>query len=277
MLGAGVEQAILPRWTVKAEYAFLSFDNASFTAPASVAGELLTPTSAAGTHVSQDIHQFKIGLNYRLDGGNASAAESARQLAGESGWANGTQYKAGVRYVHGWARFQKDLGIMGLGVASPASRLTYESPGLDGAEGFARIDTSSGLMVKGLVGRATGGGHMNDEDWGLPFALFIPYSNTISGRRPHHVLDGRCRIQSLARPDLYDRAVRRLQPVRQDMKGLGCTQIANPASDCNPAIPRTCWPSPRMTPGMRCGSELPSMSRSRRASRCPARPLICPT
>ena len=180
MLGAGAERAILPRWTVKAEYAFLSFDNASFTAPASVAGELLTPTSAAGTHVSQDIHQFKIGLNYRLDGGNVSAAESARQFAGESGWANGTQYKAGVRYVHGWARFQKDLGIMGLGVASPASRLTYESPSLDGAEGFARIDTSSGLMVKGLVGRATGGGHMNDEDWGLPFAVFIPYSNTIS-------------------------------------------------------------------------------------------------
>jgi opacity protein-like surface antigen len=238
MLGAGAERAILPRWTVKAEYAFMSFDNASFTAPASVVGELLTPTSAAGTHVSQDIHQFKIGLNYRLDGGNVSAAESARQFAGESGWANGTQYKAGVRYVHGWARFQKDLGIMGLGVASPASRLTYESPSLDGAEGFARIDTSSGLMVKGLVGRATGGGHMNDEDWGLPFAVFIPYSNTISSvddRITYWTVDvGFSRWRG---PTYTVAPFVGYSQFRQDMKGLGCTQIANPASDCNPAIP----------------------------------------
>ena len=238
MLGAGAERAILPRWTVKAEYAFMSFDNASFTAPASVVGELLTPTSAAGTHVSQDIHQFKIGLNYKLDGGNVSAAESARQFAGESGWANGTQYKAGVRYVHGWARFQKDLGIMGLGVASPASRLTYESPSLDGAEGFARIDTSSGLMVKGLVGRATGGGHMNDEDWGLPFAVFIPYSNTISSvddRITYWTVDvGFSRWRG---PTYTVAPFVGYSQFRQDMKGLGCTQIANPASDCNPAIP----------------------------------------
>jgi outer membrane protease len=37
-------------------------------------------------------------------------------------------------------------------------------------------------MVKGLFGRATGGGQLNDEDWAIPFPRdFVPYSNTISG------------------------------------------------------------------------------------------------
>jgi opacity protein-like surface antigen len=237
-LGAGAERAIAPRWTVKAEYAFLSFDNANFTAPASVVGELLTPTSAAGTHVSQDIHQFKVGLNYRLDGGSSSAGQAEPWLVERSGPANGTEYKAGVRYVHGWARFQKDLGIMGVGVASPASRLTYESPSLDGAEGFARIDTSFGLMVKGLVGRTTGGGHMNDEDWGLPFAVFIPYSNTISSvddRITYWTVD--VGLNHWRGPTYTVAPFVGYSQFRQDMKGLGCTQIANPASDCNPAIP----------------------------------------
>jgi len=237
-LGAGAERAIAPRWTVKAEYAFLSFDNANFTAPASVVGELLTPTSAAGTHVSQDIHQFKVGLNYRLDGGSSSAGQAEPWLVERSGPANGTEYKAGVRYVHGRARFQKDLGIMGVGVASPASRLTYESPSLDGAEGFARIDTSFGLMVKGLVGRTTGGGHMNDEDWGLPFAVFIPYSNTISSvddRITYWTVD--VGLNHWRGPTYTVAPFVGYSQFRQDMKGLGCTQIANPASDCNPAIP----------------------------------------
>jgi opacity protein-like surface antigen len=237
-LGAGAERAIAPRWTVKAEYAFLSFDNANFTAPASVVGELLTPTSAAGTHVSQDIHQFKVGLNYRLDGGSSSAGQAEPWLVERSGPANGTEYKAGVRYVHGWARFQKDLGIMRVGVASPASRLTYESPSLDGAEGFARIDTSFGLMVKGLVGGGSGGGHMNDEDWGLPFAVFVPYSNTLSS------VDNRMTYWTVDVGYNWRRgATYTVAPfvgysqLRQDMKGFGCTQIANSFSDCNPPIP----------------------------------------
>jgi opacity protein-like surface antigen len=94
MLGAGAERAILPNWSVKAEYAFLGFGNESFTAPASLTGVLLTPTPAAGTGFSQDIHQFKIGMNYKFDADHSSGQEQARQLAGESGAANGTQYKA---------------------------------------------------------------------------------------------------------------------------------------------------------------------------------------
>jgi opacity protein-like surface antigen len=237
-LGAGVERAMPSNWTVKAEYAYLGFGNESFSAPASLTGELLTPTSAAGTSFSQDIHQFKIGMNYAFGDGRSPTREPARQLARESRSAKGTQYTAGVRYVHGWGQFQKDLGIIGQGLASPASRLTYESSDMNGAEGFARVDTSFGLMLKGLVGGASGGGHMNDEDWGLPFAVFVPYSNTISS------VDDRIRYWTVDVGYNWRRgATYAVTPfvgysqLRQDMKGLGCTQIANPFSDCNPAIP----------------------------------------
>jgi opacity protein-like surface antigen/outer membrane protease len=238
MLGAGVERAILPNWTVKAEYAFLGFGNEGFSAPASLTGELLTPTPATATGFASDIHQFKIGMNYAFGDGRSAGREQARLLAREAGATNATQVTAGVRYVHGWGQFQKDLGIIGLGLASPASRLTYESSDMNGAEGFARVDTSFGLMLKGLVGGASGGGHMNDEDWGLPFAVFIPYSNTISS------VDDRIRYWTVDVGYNWRRgASYTVTPfvgysqLRQDMKGLGCTQIANPFSDCNPPIP----------------------------------------
>ena len=238
MLGAGIERAIRPNWTVKAEYAFLGFGNESFTAPASGAGELLSPIPATGTSVSPDVHQFKIGMNYAFGDSRPPTPEQARLFAREAGAANATQYTAGVRYVHGWGQFQKDLGIVGMGLASPASRLTYESSDMNGAEAFARVDTSFGLMLKGLVGGASGGGHMNDEDWGLPFAVFIPYSNTISS------VDDRIRYWTVDVGYNWRRgASYTVTPFvgysqfRQDMKGLGCTQLANPFSDCNPAIP----------------------------------------
>jgi opacity protein-like surface antigen len=94
MFGVGVERAILPNWTVKAEYAYLGFGNESFTAPASLTGVVQTPTPATGTSFSRDIHQFKIGMNYKFDADHSSGQGQVRQLAGVSGAANGTQYKA---------------------------------------------------------------------------------------------------------------------------------------------------------------------------------------
>lgn len=241
-LGAGVERAIAPRWTVKAEYDFLGFDDDDFTAPASQVQNAppsgpLTSTPAAGTSVSQDIHLFKIGVNYRFDAGNSFDRETTRPEAPVP--AKRTEYKAGVRYVHGWGQFHKDLGIPGQGVGSLASRLTYDSPGIDGAEAFARIDTSFGLMVKGFAGGAGGNGQLNDEDWGLQFgSAFVPYSNTVSS------VDDRIRYWTVdVGYDWWRGAGYKIAPFvgyshfRQDMKGFGCEQIANPASDCSPALP----------------------------------------
>jgi len=240
-VGGGVERAIASRWSLKAEYGFLGFDDEGLTAPGSRFQSAppegpLTSAAAARTHVSQDIHQFKLGMNYRLGGGPPAAAPVAPTHA-----ARGTEIEAGVRYVHGWGQFHKDLGIPRRGVTSLASRLTYDNADTNGAEAFARIDTSFGLMTKGLIGGASGGGHMNDEDWAIDFpSALIPYSNTLSGVDN----DIRYWIADIGY-DVWRGRGYKIAPFigygefRQDMAGLGCRQIANPFSDCGQPIPRS--------------------------------------
>lgn len=240
-VGGGVERAIAPRWTLKAEYSFLGFDDQGLTAPASLFQSAppegqLAPSPAARTYVSQDIHVFKLGMNYRLGGGGSLWQDV---LSPPKEAPRGTEIAAGVRYVHGWGQFHKDLGIPGGGLTSLASRLTYENTDTDGVEGFARIDTAFDLMIKGLIGGASGGGKLNDEDWVIPFpAALIPYSNTISG------VDNDIKYWLIdAGYDLWRGAGYKVAPFvgysefRQDMAGLGCRQIANRFSDCVPAIP----------------------------------------
>ena len=96
-------------------------------------------------------------------------------------------------------------------------------------------------MFKGLIGHANGGGQLNDEDWAIPFPrAFVPYSNTISG-----VDNGIKYWLADIGYDVWRSAGYKVGPFvgysefRQDMKGPGCMQIANPFSDCGHAIPRT--------------------------------------
>ena len=112
----------------------------------------------------------------------------------------------------------------------------------NGGEAFARLDTSNNLVLKGFVGGASGGGHMNDEDSGIPAGfvgpVFVPYSNTLSD------VDNEITYGTI---DLgYDWLRARGYKVasfvgynafRQKMKAFGCAQVANPNSDCVPATP----------------------------------------
>ncbi len=110
----------------------------------------------------------------------------------------------------------------------------------NGAEMFARLDTASGLMAKGFVGKGNGDGKLNDEDWGLPFAIFVPYSNTIS-KVDDHIRYGVVDVGY----DLWRDERFRAAPFvgysifHQYMQGFGCTQLANPNSDCGTPIPTT--------------------------------------
>ena len=242
-LGAGAERAIAPHWSLRAEYDFLSFGGEGFTAPASIvqSGGILVNAAGAATEIAQDIHRFKIGMNYRLgaDGPTDGDWRDAFRPGAPVPAVSRTEIEAGTRYVHGWGQFHKDLGVTSL--SSLASRLTYDSTGTDGAELFARIDASSDIMVKGVVGAGAGGGHMNDEDWGLPsppFPAFVPYSNTLSD------VDDEIRYWILdVGYDWWRGPNYKVTPFvgysyfQQDMKALGCRQIANPNSDCVPALP----------------------------------------
>jgi opacity protein-like surface antigen len=245
-LGAGVEHALAGNWSVKVEYDYLAFGNRNITAPASFFqtappnpfSYVAVPGIAAGA--SQDIHEFKVGLNYRF-GGPA--------MSPDDGWGNGSikdgplpsapgiEIEIGARYVHGWGRFQKDLGIQGLGIGNLASRLTYDGMATNGGELFARLDTKNNLMVKGLVGTGSGGGRMNDEDWVL-FGATVPYSNTLSdvdNRITYGMVD--VGYDWLRGPGYKVASFVGYSVLQQKMKGSGCTQIANPFSDCVPPIP----------------------------------------
>jgi opacity protein-like surface antigen/outer membrane protease len=244
-LGAGAERAIASRWSLKAEYAFLSFGGDGFSAPRSLvqSGGALVDAPGAATQISQDIHQFKIGMNYRFAGGDGHDDSLVAGLLppGPTPGPALTEITAGVRYVHGWGQFHKDLGSQGEGITSLASRLTYDGTSTNGAELYGRLDTVHDVMVKGVLGAGSGGGHMNDEDWGLPsppFAAFVPYSNTLSDvndRIRYAIVD--------VGYDWWRGANYKVTPFvgwsyfQQDMKGLGCRQIANPNSDCAHAIP----------------------------------------
>ena len=244
MLGAGVEHMLSREWSVKAEYDYLRFGGSVLT-PAGFLQTVpspdpttLVPVASTGTNFSQETHLLKVGLNYRL-GGSKSAADAVVEsptvpLAGAT-------LEIGARYVYGWGRFQKDLGIPGEGLASLASRLTYSGMDTTGGELFARADLPNGFVAKGFIGSGNGGGSLNDEDWGIsgaPFPAFIPYSNTwskVDDEIRYGVID--------VGFDVWRDTLYRVTPFvgysqfHQYMRGYGCVQLANPNSDCGTPIP----------------------------------------
>ncbi|ODA67774.1 outer membrane protease [Methyloligella halotolerans] len=239
-VGAGMERAIGGGWSLKAEYAYLSYD-ADLSAPASVA-QAAPPNGPFGvvaggpSGLSSDLHQVKLGANYRF--GQPGDVALFRPVT-EPGMAPGYSLEVGARYTYGWGQFHKDLGLQGKGDYSLASRLTYENTDSNGGEVFARLDTPSGVMVKGVLGGATSGGKMNDEDWDLQFpAAAIPYSNTVS------TVDNEIKYGTVDVGYAWWRGQRySIAPFigysqfRQDMDADGCRQIANPNSDCATEIP----------------------------------------
>ncbi len=242
MLGAGVERALSSRWSASAEYDYLSFGSDSLSTPIgglqtspSPSPSALVNIASRGNSYSEDTHLFKIGLNYRLFDGRQQPTDVPPPALQP---VTGTTLEIGARYVYGWGRFQKDLGIEGEGLTSLASRLTYSDMTTNGAELFARLDLPRGFMVKGFVGKGSGDGKLNDEDWGLPFATFVPYSNTwssASDKIRYGVVD--------AGYDIWRDSHFRVAPFvgysifHQVMQGFGCVQLANQNSDCSTPIP----------------------------------------
>lgn len=245
-LGAGAERAISSRWSLRAEYDFVSFSGQDFATPASgfqtVPGPTptLTNVPSTATGVSQDLHLFKLGVNYRFGTDGTAGEEDLISALAPTAFQR-TEIKAGARYVLGWGQFHKDLGIQGEGVTSLASRLTYDDMSTNGAEIFARLDAPSGLMVKGVIGAGTGGGNLNDEDWGLPsppFAAYVPYSNTASdvdNKIKYGIID--VGYDWWRGPDHKVTPFIGYSYFQQHMKGYGCAQIANSNSDCATPIP----------------------------------------
>ncbi len=255
-VGAGVEQALAPAWSVRVEYDYLGFGSSSVptpvsfvqTAPPNPASYVTTPGSSAS--VSQHIHAVKLGLNYRLGGdfwaGWPAAAPvypaKAAITKAPAVWSAGWEIEAGARYWYSWGRFQKDLGadVTPANANVLVSRLTYDSNARSG-EVFGRIDTPANLFVKGFIGGGNlAGGHLNDEDWVI-FNAAVPYSNTISepvqGRIAYGTID--VGYDVFRQPGQKVGVFVGYNYYKENKDAYGCTQIANPNSDCAPSIPNT--------------------------------------
>ena len=245
-IGAGVEKALTPAWSVKLEYDYANFGDLSASTPGSFV--LLFPfafsTPGGATNVSQNLQTLKVGLNYKVGEDlyahwEPSASDYRLRGATDPGYVPDAEIEIGGRVWYSSGKFQKDLGA----TTDPAqqsliSRLTYDTPAASG-EVFGRIDTSSNIFVKGFVG---GGkllsGNLHDEDWLLIDG--IPYSNTLStvkGDLAYATFDVGYSV--FRGPSANVGGFIGYNYFRENKQAFGCTQIANSNSDCVRALPNS--------------------------------------
>jgi opacity protein-like surface antigen len=201
-LGAGAEYAMTAHWTVRAEYDYMDLGSKNVLAPnPSVITAPTAPQTGVffpvpGTTVSQQIHVFKLGLNYKLGSDVAPFASGFGWPAiavgyptkrpiykgPETAWGGGWEVEGGARYWYSSGRFQQDVAPANIGPQNPTlniSRLTWDNLTGNSGELFARIESPSNIFVKGFVGGGSvSGGKINDEDWGSLDAN-TDYSNTL--------------------------------------------------------------------------------------------------
>jgi opacity protein-like surface antigen len=247
-IGIGVEHALTPAWSFKAEYDFLFFRQHDISFPPSLQfnTRTLVPTAAGTTTANQDVHEFKIGLNYHWGHALTETWPTAlpaypvkAKALPVAGWAPGWEFEFGGRYWGSTGRFQKDLGNVGNPPTNLNSRLTYVTDDNSG-EIFGRIDSPWNFFVKGFAGGGSAWrGHMNDEDWIL--AANVPYSNTISdpvkSTISYYTFD--VGYDFWRGPGYKVGGFIGYNYYKENKDAYGCVQIANQNSDCVPPIPNT--------------------------------------
>jgi hypothetical protein len=193
VVGIGVERALTPAWSLKAEYDYLGFASSNVSNLGSLsfspaAGTPITGIIPPGrSAVSQSFQEVKLGLNYKWGAdpwaaGWASTPFSYPMPGAATGW----EFEGGGRYFGSWGQFHKDMGYINsamLPSLTTQSRLNYEDMQTNSGEFFGRIETPWNLFVKGYVGGGSiNNGHMNDED--AIFFITPPpiggYENTLS-------------------------------------------------------------------------------------------------
>lgn len=244
--GAGVEQALTPAWSLRLEYDFLQFGSFGVATPPGAilepGGRFLGLTPPTTTHVSQNVQELKLGVNYRFNADPWASWNAAADAApypvkapvSAPGWMPGWEFEAGARYVYGFGRFQKDLTPPSL-----VSRLTYADLRTNAGELFGRLDLPQNIMVKGLIGFGGGrSGHMNDEDWAQGGRL-LAYSNTLSAPVHDDITYGLIDVgyDVLRTRDYKIAPFVGYTAFRSDMAAFGCTPIA--AGNCIPPVPST--------------------------------------
>ncbi len=174
-VGAGIEHALTPAWSVGLEYDYYRFASSNVSTAATISSTGgATPifgTLAGGTaSVTPDIQVVKLALNYHWDQDPRKTWVDAPVFgvavmpvkAGPAPILQGWEVDAGTRYWYSSGTEKNTSGTGSLVSQLTSSNLTGQS-----GELFARVDTPSRLFVKGYVGTgAITGGKNTDEDWG---------------------------------------------------------------------------------------------------------------
>ena len=193
-IGAGAEYALSSKWSVKGEYDYTTFGDRGVTllptAYLDAAGTVTTTVPTRQGQVSQDTHAVKIGLNYRIDGGDLTGIEQEDEPRPAGHLPFG--FEVGGRYWYSWGRHKYDLGFGKADnrpIISDVSRLNYDDLQTNAGEVVGRITAPWNLFAKGFIGTGTTtNGHMNDEDFvlreelpGGGFGPTVPYTNALLG------------------------------------------------------------------------------------------------
>jgi opacity protein-like surface antigen len=252
VVGAGIERALTPAWSVSLEYDYYRFAPTNVSTPQTIeATRSATPIFASipssTSGVTADLQVVKLALNYHLGQDPWSALTDAPVLATgvfptkapalavSSGW----QVDAGGRY---WYSTGSSTNTSGNGLL--LSRLPYTNLTGQSGEFFARVDSPSQLFIKGFVGAgAITSGKQNDEDWGLndgtalqpvPTAYEVTGSSAsgwlkyAAGDVGYNVFHGRnYKVGPFVGYSYF----------HQTMNAYGCTQLTTPGSVCDPPPP----------------------------------------
>jgi opacity protein-like surface antigen len=225
-LGAGLEYAFTPAWSVFAEYDYADFGTKSVH----MTDQFGDPSNVG---IRQNLNLIKFGLNYRLGAGGAfPPAPRYTKAPVLSEWT----MEAGTRYWFSDGKMVKDL-YDPVVTHQLNSRLTYGPENGHSLEGFFRFDHRSGLFLKGFLGMGIlQGGTLADEDF--PPAIAV-YSKTDSQMK-----EGRLRYGAVDVGDAIFRGANwNLGPFvgyrqyYQVSNGFGCTQVATNPAVCVPTIP----------------------------------------
>ena len=235
-VGAGVEQALTPAFSLKLEYQYLAFAGSNIATSPSIFFPPPRLTVGSTASVTEQFNLVKLGLNYKVgvDPNELWAPVLASypvKATPTQAWAPAWQFEGGARYWYSSGRFQKDLPATN-NDQSLLSRLTYANLSGKTGEFFGRLDSAWNIFMKGNVGGGgTSGGHMNDEDWGL---FPVSYSNTISENVSGLLFYGTIDLgyEVLRGPSYKVGPFVGYNRYRYTMNAGGCAQIANQFSDC---------------------------------------------
>ena len=241
-IGAGIEHAISPAWSIKLEYDYRDFADAGFTTRRgflTTPGGIFTVVPRRAVDVDQSMHTIKLGLNYRL-GADPSLPWQMPQTAITSRWS----LETAMRYWISSGRFQKDLPAFISRKDSLISRLTFEDLTAHSGEIAARLDAPWRTFMKGYagLGRITGG-TLRDEDWGLITAApFTSYSSTVSNlsdtKLNYLTLDGG--YDFIVGTDHKLGIFGGYASIKEEYEAIDCRQVASPSSGiCAPPITGT--------------------------------------